>query len=160
VRRVVVANRISDVYNIEVHGHHVYRITDDGILVHNNGSMQVPRGAVRSRHYSHSSVGRQLHAEAQAYRARAGFSKGRNIAVADVVVDGVRQTVRFKNDPGGMHSEQRLVSWYQVMLDRKRQVEVLGVYSDRPPCGGLSANCADTLGNFFGEFLDVWHGDL
>ena len=27
--------RISDVYNIEVHGHHVYRITDDGILVHN-----------------------------------------------------------------------------------------------------------------------------
>ena len=27
---------MSDVYNIEVHGHHVYRITDDGILVHNN----------------------------------------------------------------------------------------------------------------------------
>ena len=30
--------RMSDVYNIEVHGHHVYRITDDGILVHNNSS--------------------------------------------------------------------------------------------------------------------------
>lgn len=27
--------RLSDVYNIEVHGHHVYRITGDGILVHN-----------------------------------------------------------------------------------------------------------------------------
>lgn len=27
---------VSDVFNIEVHGHHVYRITDDGVLVHNN----------------------------------------------------------------------------------------------------------------------------
>ncbi|MGB7324154.1 MAG: Hint domain-containing protein [Rubripirellula sp.] len=27
---------VSDVFNIEVHGHHVYRITEDGILVHNN----------------------------------------------------------------------------------------------------------------------------
>ena len=25
----------SDVYNIEVHGHHVYRVTSDGVLVHN-----------------------------------------------------------------------------------------------------------------------------
>jgi hypothetical protein len=27
---------VSDVFNIEVHGHHVYRITEDGVLVHNN----------------------------------------------------------------------------------------------------------------------------
>ena len=27
--------QVSDVYTIEVHGHHVYRITDDGVLVHN-----------------------------------------------------------------------------------------------------------------------------
>ena len=38
--------RVSDVYNIEVHGHHVYRITDDGILVHNKAQRRnaVPRG--------------------------------------------------------------------------------------------------------------------
>lgn len=30
--------KICDVFNIEVNGHHVYRITNDGILVHNNSS--------------------------------------------------------------------------------------------------------------------------
>jgi len=43
VQSIAPANELSDVYNIEVHGHHVYRITDDGILVHNNGSMHAPR---------------------------------------------------------------------------------------------------------------------
>jgi hypothetical protein len=38
VSQVVPEPVVSDVYNIEVHGHHVYRITDDGILVHNNSS--------------------------------------------------------------------------------------------------------------------------
>lgn len=35
---------VSDVFNIEVHGHHVYRITDDGILVHNNSSISTKWG--------------------------------------------------------------------------------------------------------------------
>ena len=33
--------RMSDVYNIEVHGHHVYRITDDGVLVHNKAQRRI-----------------------------------------------------------------------------------------------------------------------
>ena len=77
----------------------------------------------------------------------------------DVTVDGVQKTVRFKNDPGGMHSEQRLLSWEQAMKNRGRKVVVNGVYSERTPCGPRSANCADTLGNRFGRHLDVWHGD-
>ncbi|MCA9078376.1 MAG: putative Ig domain-containing protein [Planctomycetaceae bacterium] len=36
VRQIQRPKRVSDVYNIEVHGHHVYRISNDGILVHNN----------------------------------------------------------------------------------------------------------------------------
>ena len=36
--------RVSDVFNIEVHGHHVYRITEDGILVHNNSSISTKWG--------------------------------------------------------------------------------------------------------------------
>jgi hypothetical protein len=36
--------RVSDVFNIEVHGQHVYRITDDGILVHNNSSISTKWG--------------------------------------------------------------------------------------------------------------------
>ena len=35
--------QVSDVFNIEVHGHHVYRITEDGVLVHNNSSLVVSR---------------------------------------------------------------------------------------------------------------------
>lgn len=39
VTKVRRPTRVSDVFNIEVHGHHVYRITDDGVLVHNNSSV-------------------------------------------------------------------------------------------------------------------------
>ena len=31
-------NRIVDVFNIEVHGHHVYRVAETGILVHNKAA--------------------------------------------------------------------------------------------------------------------------
>jgi hypothetical protein len=34
--------RVSDVFNIEVHGHHVYRISEDGVLVHNNSMQPAP----------------------------------------------------------------------------------------------------------------------
>ena len=39
--------QILDVFNIEVHGHHVYRITDDGVLVHNNSSVGADLAKIR-----------------------------------------------------------------------------------------------------------------
>jgi hypothetical protein len=39
VTKISRPTRVSDVFNIEVHGHHVYRITDNGVLVHNNSSI-------------------------------------------------------------------------------------------------------------------------
>ena len=119
------------------------------------------RGPVTSQHYSHSPTGIHLHQEAQAFRAAHpyGANPGLNFATADVTVDGANRTVRFVNNSGGMHSEQRLVGWHEAMVRRGRDVHVIAVYSERPPCGPWSANCADTLGNRFGQFLEVWHGD-
>jgi hypothetical protein len=78
------------------------------------------KGSVRSEHYSHSSTGTRLHRDAQAYRAAHpdGANPHRNFATADVTIDGIQTTVRFKNDPGGMHSEQRLVAWVEAMTTR------------------------------------------
>ena len=83
----------------------------------------------------------------------------RNFATADVTVDGQAKTARFKNDPKGMHSEQRLVAWEDKMRERGRNVSVQRVYSERPPCGPMSANCRDTLGNRYGKNLEVYHGN-
>ena len=35
VESVVPISRVSNVFNIEAHGHHVFRVSSDGILVHN-----------------------------------------------------------------------------------------------------------------------------
>ena len=139
-----------DVHNIEVHGEHVFRVTADGVLVHN--------AYLTSRFYALSAQGTELHNAAQSYRNAAQLGAFRNVATADVSIDGVRSIVRFKNDPLGMHSEQRLVAWHALLTDRGKLVVVHGVYSERPPCGPMSANCKDLLQTYFGEFLDVWHG--
>lgn len=163
---------LVDLYNIEVEHFHNYHVgTNPGVLVHNGAGgksyINLPsdlgpaRGPVRSQHYSHSPIGTRLHDEAQSFRAMHPDGKNvhRNFATADVTVDGVNRTVRFKNDPDGMHSEQRLVAWHEAMLERGRKVEMRGVYTERPPCGDWSANCANTLGNRYGDDLNVWHGD-
>jgi len=107
-------------------------------------SVLARKGPVQSRHYSTSPEGLRLHEEAQAYRAvhPEGANPNRNFATADVIVDGIPRIVRFKNDPGGMHSEQRLVAWEAAMQQRGRTVQVRRVYSERRPCGPWSANCA------------------
>ena len=153
---------LHDVYNIEVEGEHHYFVGESGVLVHNGYATTegVPNGPVRSEHYSSSPEGVQLYDGAQAFREAQGLSPQRNVAVADVLTDGKPETVRFVNDPGGMHSEQRLIAWDQAMQERGVSVEVQRVYSDRPPCGDLSANCANNLGNRYGQNLEVYHGNL
>jgi hypothetical protein len=164
VLSVTLSRVAQPVYNLEVHGEHVYQVGELGVLVHNAGEecellRNAPKGPVQSQHFSTSAQGRALHETGQSYRDAAKLGPYRNVATADVTVNGVRKTVRFKNDPDGMHSEQRLVAWHKLMTERARKVEVHGVFSERPPCGPMSANCRETLGNYFGQFLDVWHGN-
>ena len=118
-------------------------------------------GPVQSLHYSSSPEGVRLYNSAEAFRAAHadGANPNRNFFTADVLVDGKARVVRFVNDPGGMHSEQRFVAWDQAMQERGRNVQVHRVYSERPPCGAFSANCADTLGNRYGQNLEVYHGN-
>ncbi len=118
------------------------------------------RDPVRSQHYSSSPEGIRLHSDAQAYRRvhPDGHNPHRNFATVDVIVDGVPRTVRFKNDPGGMHSEQRLLAWEAAMKLRGRLVQIRRIFSERRPCGPWSANCADTLGNRYGAYVEVYHG--
>ncbi|MFN7767740.1 MAG: polymorphic toxin-type HINT domain-containing protein, partial [Planctomycetaceae bacterium] len=141
------------VFNLEVDAEHVYYVSVDGVLVHN--ACWDFRGPVESRHFSSSVQGRELHEIAQSYRESGQLGPYRNVATAEVTIDGLRKSVRFKNDPSGMHSEQRLIAWHKLMSDRGSNIELHGIYTERPPCGPGSADCRDTLGNYFGQFLDV-----
>jgi hypothetical protein len=156
-----VTDRLITVYNLGVADFHTYfvggKLWQFDAWVHN--ARYAPKGPVQSQHFSTSAQGRALHESAQSYRQAAKLGPYRNVATADVTVNGVRKTVRFKNDPDAMHSEQRLVAWHKLMTERGKKVDVHGVYSERPPCGPMSANCRETLGNYFGQFLDVWHGN-
>jgi len=138
------------VFNLEVAGEHAYLVSRSAILVHNY-----------SQHYSHSPDGVRLHNEAQQYRASHpdGANQHRNFATADVNVNGNDRVVRFKNDPDGMHSEQRLVAWEDAMRRRGNNVRVNRVYSERPPCGAHSANCRETLEHRYGSDLEIYHGN-
>ncbi|TWT55527.1 polymorphic toxin-type HINT domain-containing protein [Allorhodopirellula solitaria] len=60
VAKVRRPKRVSDVFNIEVHGHHVYRITDDGVLVHNNSSVGKALVEAATRRRAQSQLGRRL----------------------------------------------------------------------------------------------------
>jgi len=66
-----------------------------------------------------------MHEEAQSYRAvhPDGDNLNRNFASAKVTVDDIEQTVVFKNDPGGMHSEQRLIALEAAMTQRGSNVQ-------------------------------------
>ncbi len=146
------------VYNLEIQGQHVFRVTSNGLLVHN---MCAPRGPVSPRHFADSPDGIRLFEDAKAFRGQlpgsAAAKQYRNIAVADVIVDGQRRTVRFANTPKGLHSEERLIQWYDILkIQQGRDVKVLSVFSDRIPCGTNRANCVGKLGEAFGQHLDVF----
>ncbi|MFN9341046.1 MAG: hypothetical protein ACK6DB_00480, partial [Planctomycetota bacterium] len=131
----------------------------------------VPRGPVSPRHFADSPDGIRLFEEAKAFRGQlpgsAASKQYRNIAVADVIVDGQRRTVRFANTPEipgkqlGIHSEERLIKWYDILKNQQgREVKVLSVFSDRIPCGTDRANCVGKLGDAFGQDLDVFFNIL
>jgi len=114
---------------------------------------------VQSRHWGSSVDGVRLRTAARDFRAAHpdGLNRRRNIATADVVIDGRQTTVRFINDRHGMHSEQRLIAWHELQVQRGRQVEVLRVYTERMPCGPGQANCREVLGRRYGSDLEVFH---
>jgi hypothetical protein len=127
-----------------------------GVLVH-NAAPDGNCGVFQSRHFSESGLGRALHDAAPSFRNAVRVGPKRNVVTVDATVNGARKTLRFKNDPGGMHSVQRFVATHDLMTKRGKSIQVHGIYSERPLCGDLSANCRALLGSYFDEYLSVWH---
>ncbi|MDP1560663.1 MAG: polymorphic toxin-type HINT domain-containing protein [Pirellulaceae bacterium] len=145
------------VYNLEVHGEHTYFVGHQQLLVHNN--------YIVPRHFSETDDGVRLFKDAMSYRRQLPGSVDskayRNIVTADVIIDGQQRTVRFLNTPGGMHSEERLISWFSTMRnERGRDVKMLRIFSDRIPCNDNSANCLSKLNDAFGPDIDVYYNIL
>jgi hypothetical protein len=153
-----VVHKPTRVYNLEVNGEHVYQIGDLRVLVHNAGDL-CGFLSERFKHFSTSPAGVRLFNIAKSYRALLGGKSiaGRNIAVADVIIDGVPKTVKFLNTPKLWHSEERLIKWVELMSSRGKTVEVLRVFSDRIPCGANRVNCAQKLLDAFGPEVDVYY---
>gem|GEM_PF-5472292 len=160
-------NEITTVYNLRVADHHTYFVGGAlwgwDVWVHNayRGSVE----GLTPRHFSESPDGIRLFKEAREFRRRLPGSvrskQYRNVAVADVIVDGQRRTVHFVNTPEipdkqlGIHSEERLINWYELMK-KKHEVKVLSIYSERAPCGAERANCIGKLSDAFGQDLNVY----
>lgn len=115
--------------------------------------------SIESKSYASSDQGLRLRQEALKLRSRYTEAEYRNIATADVTINGKRTTVKFINTPdpdggnGGIHSEQRLTAWVDAMRTNGKSVEVNAVYTDRRPC----PTCNSLLTNCFGSDLTVYH---
>ncbi len=159
VEQIEQLGHAPEVYNIEVHAEHVYRVADVGVLVHN----------VCPQRFDVSDDGIRLFREALNFRkqlaANGADLSGRNIVTADVLINGNSQTVRFINTPksslghprAGWHSEERLIQWAETLSSRGNDVQVLRLFSDRIPCGPKSANCLEKLQDAFGDALEVFY---
>jgi hypothetical protein len=134
---------VSDVFNIEVHGHHVYRITSDGILVHNNSAGSCPitgfdfnaKGSLnKGIDPTKNKLGRAaLQARVDAAGAAKPITSGQNVAAA-LFDDGSIKT--FVSDaPKKLHSEDSLLE-YMINTGRR----VVRLYSDRVPCANSHTN--------------------
>jgi hypothetical protein len=167
-------NEITTVYNLRVADHHTYFVGGAlwgwDVWVHNAYKIDsdgIPR--VVSQHYSESTHGIRLQLQARRIRARLTERQGkdamsaRNLAVADIEIDGVIRTKSFinvpksKGQPDGIHSEHRLIEYVDQMRAKGHQVKVTRVFTERKPCGSGSVDCAANLYSAFGAEIEVFH---
>jgi hypothetical protein len=116
---------------------------------------------VRSQHFSRTAEGNDLHTRAQQYRRLRGAAeteKG-NVAVAKLEINNHEVFLPAFNDPGGMHSEDKLIAQIRE-LQKEGNVTLKALYTERRPCDEWSSNCEQKLANEFGSDLTVYHGNL
>jgi Pretoxin HINT domain/Xanthomonas XOO_2897-like deaminase len=154
------AGEYATVYNLRVSDWHTYFVGEDGwgfeVWAHNADY------GVRSQHWQTSSEGSKLRSFAHNYRQKLGVQDGqnpnRNVLVAKVVINGKEKLIPFINTPkSDMHSENKLIGWYDRMKSKGLDVEVKSVYTERTPCGPGQANCKSNLAFSFGNELPVYH---
>ncbi|MDW8244158.1 MAG: hypothetical protein RMJ88_13175 [Thermogemmata sp.] len=151
VEAVCDTSRWEQVYNCRVADWHTYCVGDQewgfSVWAHNSYS-------IKSKSYASSEQGRRLRSDAMALRARlSGDTTYRNIATAEVTINGRTTTVKFVNTPGGIHAEEKLAAWYWAMRNKGKSVSVNQVCTDHIPC----PSCKSILTKTFGSDLTVFH---
>ena len=108
---------------------------------------------IEPKSYASTEQGLRLRSDAMALRGRLrGDTTYRNVATAEVTINGRTTTVKFANTKAQIHSEEKLVAWYQAMRDNGKSVTVNAVYTDRNPC----RVCDSLMANTFGSDLTVY----
>ena len=139
-------SRVSQpVYNIEVHGEHVYQVGEMGVLVHNGNpadcpleSVNAPRGTTHPDFPNSTQIewGEGLSALAKTRRTSGGVRHGANVAVFEYVENGISKTKLFKSarlpDGTSLHSEVAGGIWLKKMGFDPGDVK--RVYSEFHPC--------------------------
>jgi hypothetical protein len=151
VDAVTDSGEVTTVYTLRVADYHTYFVgsEDWGFSVWAHNSYRV-----ESKSYASSEQGLRLRKDAMALRGRlSGDTTYRNIATAEVTINGRTTTVKFANTPDVLHSEEKLVAWYTAMRNQGKSVTVNAVYTDRIPC----RTCNSLLTNTFGSNLTVFH---
>jgi hypothetical protein len=150
VEAVEDSGEVETVYNWRIADYHTYYVSavEDGVSVWAHNA-----ACIESKSYASSEQGRRLRQSAMMFRSRYSNAGYRNIATADVTLNGRSRTVKFINTPGGLHSEEKFVAWYDAMNSRGNSVTLNAIYTDRIPC----PPCNSLLTNIFGSDLTVFH---
>jgi hypothetical protein len=102
--------------------------------------LRMPRLPVKfvkqGRHVDTDALLKEVFAERKRLLIEAGDDSWmRNIASARVTVDGKPRIITHVNDPGGLHSEAKILKEMEN-LRKTHRVEGVEIYSERIPCIG------------------------
>jgi hypothetical protein len=130
ITAITVPHCVSDVFNLEIEGDHVYRLLSDGILVHNANYGRIFDCIAKGRIWSYADD--DLAAAVLAFRKSAAglnVSAERNVAIARLP-DGTL-TDPLVSEASGIagHAERQLES-----ICRQRGTTVVELFSERIPC--------------------------
>jgi deoxycytidylate deaminase len=157
---VTLSTVCEPVYNLEIHGEHVYQVGELGVLVHNGTpahcpleSVNAPKGSPLFPNSKQIEYGEGLSAIAKERRAAGGVRSGANVAVYEYLQDGVTKTKLFKSvqtKTTSLHSEDVAAIWLKKQgID---PADVKRVYSEFHPCNVCDPNVRSAFPNAAVEY--------
>ena len=148
---------LAQVFNLEIHGEHVYQVTSLGVLVH-NGDLDVPGDplcgvisagpkrvfglskATKLGSYADSDLAQR----ALDFRKASGIRRKGNVAVIEYELNGQKFIKEFHTvGEGNRHSEFLVKDFLPERATLKR------LFSERQPCDLRIPNCDRMLGRDF-----------
>ncbi|WP_258308210.1 DNRLRE domain-containing protein [Streptomyces sp. NWU339] len=131
-------HRAQRVHNLTVDGVHTFfaLVGTNPVLVHNSGP--VPLNC-QSSQLAQISMNARMTNRVQA---------SQNVAVYQVGSGSNARFLAAANDPGGLHSEEILNRYIADPANGISADDIVGVYSERVPCGTEPHNCSATLNQY------------